>query len=167
MAFRLRPVSSPGPRTYVGQWLRAGIFEDRDTQMRLGARMNGGQKIGWNDDEPAVAEAACELAARRFFGLHYDVRQVTAFVAELRERVKNSRTPISQLEAEAVIRSALGERDVTIGDLRRSTLFNVRCLATGQLCLRLGLNRQEVEQLISAAENMVFDRGWNPPIAEE
>ncbi len=66
------------PRTTAGLWLRAGVFGDRDSRMRLSKRLNGG-KPGWNEDEPAVAEAACELAVGRLFGVGTDEGAVVAF----------------------------------------------------------------------------------------
>jgi hypothetical protein len=163
MRFRPKSEMKPVPRTLAGQWMRSGVLEDADTRRRLGRRLNGG-KDGWNDDEPAVIEAACELAVRRMFGSAYDVRAITAFVSELRGRVAGSRTPIDQLEAEAVIRAALGE-DTAISDLRRLTLLNVRGLVTARICIVLGLGEQEVNQLIVDAERIAFERGWNPPLA--
>ena len=58
---------------------------------RAGARLlnpalNKG-KPGWNDDEPAVAEATCELAVREYFGGDYDVRAITSFVSVMRFRI--------------------------------------------------------------------------------
>lgn len=86
----------------MGQWLRAVLLGQTELRDRLRPRLNGGDK-GWNDDEPAVAEAACELAVGRFFGSSYDVRAVTAFVAELREATGND-PAYDQLKTEAVIR---------------------------------------------------------------
>jgi hypothetical protein len=160
-----RAGSSSKPRTVVGQWLRAGVLGDLAARRALSRRLNGGSD-GWNDDEPAVVEIACESAVRRFFGSDPDVREITAFVSDLRDRVKGSVTPISQLEAEAVIRSALGEDDVDISDLRRVTLFNVRSIVTVRICLRLGLGDKEVNQLIADAERTAFERGWKPPLAD-
>jgi hypothetical protein len=57
---------SGGPRTCVGRWLCAGLRGESKDYNRLAHTLNRGQK-GWNDDEPAVVEAACEMAVRRFF----------------------------------------------------------------------------------------------------
>lgn len=164
MRFRSQQQSPPKPRTLIGQWLRASVVEDLETRRRLGRKLNGGAD-GWNDDEPAVVEAACELAVHQFFGSSYDVRAVTNFVSEVRGRVQGSQTPINQLETEAVIRSGLGERDVDISDLRRMSLLNIRTIAFVRICIKLALDKQAVDQLIAEAEHVAFDRGWNPPLA--
>lgn len=59
--------SGCGPRTYVGRWLLALLMHDPELREQLRSTLNGGKETGWNDDEPAVIEAACELAFRLFF----------------------------------------------------------------------------------------------------
>lgn len=54
--------ATPLPRTLVGQWLLAAVLEQRDLRDRLVKSLNGGQG-GWNNDEPAVIAAACQLLA--------------------------------------------------------------------------------------------------------
>ena len=164
MRFRSRQQSPPKPRTLMGQWLRASVVEDIETRRRLSRKLNGGAD-GWNDDEPAVVEAACELAVRQFFGSSYDVRAITKFVSEVRGRVQGTQTPINQLETEAVIRSGLGERDVDISDLKRLSLLNIRTIVFVQICINLALDEQAADQLIAEAEHVAFERGWNPPLA--
>jgi hypothetical protein len=56
------------PRTYVGRSLRAAMLDQQDERDRLVATLNHGSAIGWNDDEPAVVEAAGELVMRCLFG---------------------------------------------------------------------------------------------------
>ena len=53
---RARPAT---PRTVVGMWLRAGFLLETEKRNRLASTLNGGTD-GWNYDEPAVVEAACE-----------------------------------------------------------------------------------------------------------
>jgi hypothetical protein len=56
------------PRTFVGRWLRAAMLDRPDERDRLVPTLNRGSVTGWNDDEPAVVQAAAELVLRRFFG---------------------------------------------------------------------------------------------------
>lgn len=148
----------------IGQWLRASVVEDLEARRKLSRKLNGGAD-GWNDDEPAVIEAACELAVRQFFGSRYEVRVITDFVTEICGRVQESQTPIKQLETEAVIRSALGERDVDISDLRRMSLLNMRTIVFVRICIKLDLDERGVDLLIAEAERVAFKRGWDPPLA--
>jgi len=53
------------PHTYVGRWLRALMLDQRELRDELIATLNNGEAVGWNDDEPAVVVACCELTFRR------------------------------------------------------------------------------------------------------
>ncbi|MBO0806844.1 MAG: hypothetical protein J2P32_00880 [Actinobacteria bacterium] len=138
----------------------------RDPELReqLRSTLNGGKKTGWNDDEPAVIEAGCELAVRLFFPEDYDIRTITAFVSELRVATGNY-PPLDQLKGEAIIRSALGEADVVIGDLTPAQKLNMRIAVTALVTGKLGLDEAAIDQLIADSERIAFDRGWHPPLA--
>lgn len=139
-----------------------GQSELRD---RLSSNLNGGRGGGWNDDEPAVVEAACELVARRFFGASYDVRTITAFVAEMREATANN-PPLDQLKAEAVIRLALGERDVDDRGITAGQKYLIRSLVTVFGCGKLRLKEADIDQVVTEAEKIAVERGWKPPLAD-
>lgn len=148
----------------MGQWLRAVLLGQTELRDRLRPRLNGGDK-GWNDDEPAVAEAACELAVGRFFGSSYDVRAVTAFVAELREATGND-PAYDQLKTEAVIRLALGGQDLDTAGITAVQKFSTRLMVLTVAFAKLGLGEAEVDQLIADAEKIAFARGFDPPLAD-
>ena len=165
MPFRSRSVSRGGPRTYVGQWLRAVLLRQTQLRDRLRPKLNGGRQTGWNDDEPAVVQAACELAVGRFFGTSYDVRAITAFVAELREATGNDRAH-DQLKTEAVIRLALGEQNVDTEGITAGQKFLIRLAVLTLAFGKLRLSEAEVEQLITEAEKIAVERGFSPPLAD-
>ena len=165
MPFRSRSVSSGGPRTCVGQWLRATLLLQRELRDRLRPKLNGGRQTGWNDDEPAVVEAACESAVARFFGASYDVRDIAAFAALLRQAAGNDPT-YDQLKTEAVvIRLALGEPDVDTRGITPGQMFAIRGNVLAGVVGKLGLGEADVDQLITDAEKVAVERGWNPPLA--
>jgi hypothetical protein len=141
------------------------LLGQRELRERLQSTLNGGRRTGWNDDEPAVVEAACELAARRFFGASYDVRTVTAFVWEMREATAND-PPLDQLKAEAVIRLALGDKEVDTEGITPGQKYLIRCQATTYASAKLGLGEAEIDQMITDAEKIAVERGWDPPIEE-
>jgi hypothetical protein len=100
-----------------------------DERRRLTPQLNGGQR-GWNYDEAAVAQAACELAAGRFFGTEYDlgqVREVISFLGEVNIAKGTAIPPEQEMEA-------------------------------------VGWSEAQVVGLISEAEAIAFNRGWNPPL---
>lgn len=148
------------PRTYVGMWLRAGLLGENETRRELAGKLNGGRD-GWNYDEPAVVEAACELAVRRFFSADVDARDITAIAEDMQQK---SKALPGSLEVEAVIRSALGEPEVVIDDIRPPDLMHIRAAVIGYLVINLKANFA-VDELIAEAENVAFKRGWHPPLA--
>lgn len=157
-----RPV---GPRTVVGQWLRASIMRDKELARQLSRKLNGG-KHGWNKDEAGVAQAACNLAADLYFGQDYDVRAITEIVSTLRQATLNGNsTTHGQLEMEAVIRHALGEVDVDIEGITARVAFEIQTSVTVFFIWQLGYTETQVDDLIGRAEQAAFDRGWNPPLA--
>ena len=150
------------PRTSVGRWLRAALMRQPALREQLRPTLNGG-KPGWNDDEPAVVEAACELAVRRYFTQEYDVRAVADFVAELRLAAGNE-PPLDQLRTEAVIRSALGEGDVVTDDITAGQQFHMRVAVIALLTFRLRLDEAAIDKLINDSERIAFERGWHPAL---
>jgi hypothetical protein len=160
--WRSRPAA---PRTHAGRWLRAmhlGQWELRDS-LRL--TLNNGQKTGWNDDEPALVEAVLELSVRQYFGPDYDVRAVTDYVATLRAATRDNGT-FPQLETEALIRAALGETDVDVSGISRGARLSIQGAAAVLATDRMGFGEAEMDQLITEAEQITFERGWRPPLAE-
>jgi hypothetical protein len=153
------------PRTKVGCWLRAVVLGQTAEIEALGRQLNDGQP-GWNPDEPAVVEAACELPMRKVFGTDYDRRDVAEFAATLSEiPLPPGSVMPSHLEIEAVIRAALGDIYAIIDDIRPSVL-----LATRDRLILVAWHKQEwsetdVDQLISSAEAAAFERGRRPPLA--
>ena len=138
-----------GPSTVVGGWLRALLLDQRELTGQLTTTLNYG-KPGWNDDEPAVVEALCEIAVREYFGADYDVRAITSFVSRMRSRV-HSVEPPGQLAAEAVIRFSLGETDVVAGDVKRLEKLGIRIAVLAMARLLLGWDEATVDQRIVEA----------------
>jgi hypothetical protein len=97
------PGSSRTPATVVGTWLAAALLGDRDERDRLAPRLNG-PRPGLADDM-AVVRAASEIALRRYYGAHYDVRDVTP-LAELVRDSWEGRLPLGLMQIEAVVRAA-------------------------------------------------------------
>jgi hypothetical protein len=140
-------------------------MRDPELRAQLRSTLNGGKETGWNDDEPAVIEAACELAVRLLFPEDYDVRTITAFVSELRAATGNN-PPLDQLKAEAVIRSALGDADVVIGDITSAQKLHLRISVITLLTFKLDLDEPAIDKLIIDSERIASERGWHPPLAK-
>src|SRR5260370_5574589 len=162
MGIGSRSKAPMGPRTYVGQWLLATMLNQSSERQRLSRMLNGG-KSGWNYDEPAVVEVAFQMAVNRFFPKSVDVREVTALVADMRSRIHSTEPP-DQLEAEALIRAALGDQDVVISDIQPMGVFNIHVAITAEATRRFELGKDDIERLVLESERIPFERGWNPPL---
>ena len=67
------------------------------------------------------------MAVARFFGANYDIRDITAFAALLRQAAGDDPNPMfDQLKTEAVIRLALGEPDVDTQGITPGQKFGIR-----------------------------------------
>jgi hypothetical protein len=163
MPFWSRSGSQDQPRTNVGRWLRAMMLGQSQLREQLRPALNGGRR-GWNDDEPAVAEAACELAAARFFGTDYDPRVISYFVGELGTATSND-PPLDPSETEAIIRSALGDKSARSEGITPARKFLTHNLVASFASMKLRLPEADVNQIIVGAEKMAFKRGWKPPLA--
>src|SRR5215472_878728 len=144
------------PRTTVGRWLLALLLKDDQERIRLASQLNGGKK-GWNKDEAAVMQAACDVAVQHYFGSEYDIRQITEEVAFLRRAdLDSDKTPHGQLEMEAVIRHALGETAVDVSGINAQAAFEIQGAIIYLISLRLGWKEPQVVQLITEAEPIAF-----------
>jgi hypothetical protein len=145
--------------------LRAGLRGDNADYSRLARTLNRGQK-GWNDDEPAVVEAACQMAVQQFFATYGHV-PVDAFVADMRQRIAKERTPSRQEDMEVVIRAALNDNASVPPDIKRGELLRIRGAVTANIADILKLDAEAIDQFIAEAERVAIARGYSPPLAAE
>jgi hypothetical protein len=155
------------PQTNIGMFLRSYIFEDDQTRQDLNTKLNGGQR-GWNADEPAVVEAVCSLAVRRLFWMGYDAELASRYVEEMFDAMTASPPPANRGQTQAIIQAAFGEPGAVISGLPAQKLMSMRILVFVSVCatLRLRSDERVVNRLIADAEQIAFEQGWNPPLAE-
>ncbi|MBO0822460.1 MAG: hypothetical protein J2P27_01220 [Actinobacteria bacterium] len=161
-----------GPRTVVGLWFRAvnlGTTEERDRLSRL---LNGGEP-GWNDDEPAVVQAASELAARRYFGPKARADQIAATAAQVVEADRGGAdlqgragSLPDKTYVQAVIRYDTGDRPTGWDNIRPSVALHIRIAFIAFVVVKLDI-MFELDQLIRDAEALAFERGLSPPLAAQ
>jgi hypothetical protein len=111
-------------------------------------------------DDIEVVRAASEIAVRRVFSPQDDVRKISRFVADLRERF-GSRSP-GALEIEALIRAGLGETNLEVEDISILTVLAASTLVASLIAYQLGLTDLQVDELVAAAESSAAERGWQP-----
>jgi hypothetical protein len=153
------------PRTVIGMWIRAFLLRDEDLSEQLNGQLNGGKK-GWNRDEAGVMQAVCVLAANVYFAPGYDVRAITEVASRIRAADQyGGRTAHGQLEIEAVIRHALGDKDVDVSGISAYVAYQLQGVVAAIIAWETGFTETEIDELITEAERMAFARGWNPPFA--
>jgi hypothetical protein len=161
-----RPGASARPRTFVGRWLRAAMLDRRDERDRLVGTLNRGSATGWNDDEPAVVQAAAELVLRRYFGPGEAVPDKAASLAHaVTAGLGEIRRPLDEQHADAVIRSALGVASPAFDALKPGDKHVLRGLVATAASVMMKLDEAAVDELVREAERITFERGWHPPLA--
>ncbi len=128
-------------------------------------RLNQGEK-GWNDDEPAVVEAACQLATRQYFSLpdHMPLESYASFLHFRLTARMNDPPPAADIEA--ILRAALDETVVFPAHFRRGFLFAMRGAITCYILINsLQLDEKAIDQLLLEAESTAIAGGFHPPIA--
>jgi len=153
------------PRTVFGSWLRAFLLRQHELRDRLVGQLNDA-KTGWNRDEAGVMQAVCVLAVNVHFVPDYDMRAITNFASRIRAAEQyGGRTPHGLLEIEAVIRHALGEKDVDISGISADVAYEVQGAVAAAIAWESGFTESQIDELIIEAERMAFAHGWNPPLA--
>lgn len=159
-----RSASGWGPRTIVGRWFLASLFESETEMNRYRNMLNRGVG-GYNNDEPAVLDLVCIAIVRRYFGDVIDPRRIDSFAADLSGRVRGAEPPI-QVEVEALVYLALGDRDSlpVVRKMSRSDIFHTQASISARIAFELELSRDEVMDIIVNAEGRALEQGWKPPL---
>jgi hypothetical protein len=152
--------SADRPRTVVGCWLVALVFGPLELRSQLVAQMPEGPLLA---GDAAVLQQAGTLALRRYFGRDYELEAITTFAATVRNSIK---LPYGAdlMDLAAVMRVALGERDVDLGEIPAEVQGEAHAyslLTVSRLC---GWSETEVNSLVAKAEATTFKRGWKPHV---
>lgn len=157
--------TSAFPRTFVGRWLRAAMLDQREERDRLVRTLNGGSATGWNDDEPAVVEAAAELVLRRYFGSRApDPDKEASLSAAVTVGLSEILRPLGEQHADAVIKSALGARSPAFDALKPGDRHVLRAAVVSIASATMELDEATVDELVREAERNAFERGFHPPL---
>jgi hypothetical protein len=150
------------PRTYVGQLLRAMILRDRELQEEMRRNLNGGNP-GWNSDEPAVVELACQRILRLLFAREDAAHSIAEFI-DLLELAAAGNPPIDRPQAEMLIREMIGEPNAEAKNISRSQKFLLQTIMAPSAAFLLELDEGSVDEIIVDSERLAFERGWHPPL---
>lgn len=160
------PGGSALPRTWVGRWLRAAMLDQRDERDRLVAHLNGGSSAGWNDDEPAVVQAAIDLVLKRYFGPgHPDPAVLEELLDLVTSALTADKRPQDAKNAEVVINFSLGKDSHGVDEVARIHRFRLRAIVVALASEKMDLGDADVSALLREAERLAFERGFQPTLA--
>jgi hypothetical protein len=165
MPYRSWSQSRARPRTYIGQLLRAMFLRQKELRNELQGKLNGG-KPGWNDDEPVVVELVFQRVLRLFLGKEYDARDIEEFLDFVELAVAGD-PPVDRLQAENLIREAMGEPGVEEKNASPQQKYVLRLMMAGMAALHLELDEGVVDEMITDSERLAFERGWKPPLIRD
>jgi len=139
------------------------MLGDRERRDQLVGALNRGE-AGWNDDEPAVSVACCELVLRRVWPdgpRQADTEWLSSLV---QASLAGTKSPVRAAEVEAVVRAAVrGQVDRAVNVSRYNT--GLICGTVAALLSMINhLADAEVTDLVKEAERVAFERGWHPPM---
>jgi hypothetical protein len=109
------------------------------------------------DAAEAVLTATFELAVVRHFKPGDDVRVIGEFVRDVRESY--SADVFRQIDAEALIRAALGE-DVSTDGIDMRSEFHTKVFTIVEVVERHGLSERAVDAMVVEAERVAIARGF-------
>lgn len=163
MAFTARTRTSSLPRTFVGRWLRAAMLGDRELRDQLAGTLNRGQP-GWNDDEPEVVVACCELVLRRVWPDTPGQADIAWLSSSLQASLADDKSPVRAADVEAVVRAAIHGQDERPAKVSRENTTRICGIVAASLSVINCLADADVTDLVKEAERITFDRGWHPPM---
>lgn len=152
-----RTVGQQLPRTLMGRFLRASMLRQREESDKVAERFPEFSSL----PSLHVMIASFDIAIRRLFAPGADLAEISAFVAAIREAFGPD---VPSLETEALIRHILGD-DVEIDDIPPRTRTLAMVLVLGAVADYLKRDVNEVDAVLLEAEQLVFDRGFEPELA--
>jgi hypothetical protein len=158
MEYQLPTISpaEPGsdlPRTTSGRLLAALAQRIQDDFVYWRTALNA-DKVAAGDLRPTLFEAFREVVERRF-ATSDDLREIARFLETPRVPLwPEAELPI--LKAEALIRSALGERGLIAG-ISGTEIASIRMQLFVHLCEDLRLTSSEIIEIVALAEQYVSE----------
>jgi hypothetical protein len=99
------------------------------------------------------------------FGSGSDVRQIRSYIAFIRDWLGAEAVP--QLEAEALVRAELGDREVPVDDISDEVSWRLTMSLAVGAAETLQLTEAQVDELVARAEDLAAKRGLHPTSINE
>jgi hypothetical protein len=149
------------PRTLYGLFLRNLMLRRPEARDRAQAEV---ERAGSVDAEGLLA-AMLTVLVNALFGSGSDVRQIRRYIAFIRDWLGPEAVP--QLEAEALVRAELGDREVPVNDISDEVSWRLTMSLAVGATETLQLTEIQVDELVAHAEDLAAKRGFHPtPIGE-
>jgi hypothetical protein len=145
------------PRSVYGSWFLAVLLRSAEQQARYGALMRERIPAGGLEQMAIAARVFQRLMARQFTP-DQPVRDISDFVASVRASMARPEA-VGRLEAEALIRYALGEETVFLHGIDAQQAGNIYAGLSVKIILIHRLSDAEVTALVVEAEQWVESRG--------
>jgi hypothetical protein len=112
-------------------------------------------------DLDGYTEVLFSASVRRRFDDRSDVRDIAIFVWGMATAYENDRLKVPQIEAEMLIRQALGET-VPIGDLDWKESNVLQQITFSAVVDDLGYDLADMDQFLHEIDSLAFERGFLP-----
>src|SRR5689334_10248331 len=116
-------------------------------------------------DAEGLLGAMLTVLVDALFGLDSEVEQIRRYIAFIRDWLGPEAVP--QLEAEALVRAELGDREVPVDDVSDEVSWRLTMSLAVGAAETLQLTEVQVDELVARAEDLAAKRGFHPtPISE-
>jgi hypothetical protein len=113
-----------------------------------------------------VVELLFQRVLRLFLGKEYDTRDIEEFL-EFVEFAAADDPPVGRLQAENLIREAMGEPGIEEKNASPQQKYVLQGMIAGMAALHLELDEGVVDEIITDSERLAFERGWKPPLIRD
>jgi hypothetical protein len=135
-------VDESDPISVAGAWVRALVFKDTESRVRIGDVLN-------EDSLALFLDRAFAIAVRRRFSPGCEVGEITRQILGVRQRYGEMSPGL--LEMEMMVRRELGE-SVPIDDLDSAKVAVIKASVFEQIVHGMGMFDEEIDALVDEAE---------------
>lgn len=146
------------PENPAGKMVRAVALHDAEKMQEAVALLNASS--GW-ENAISIFDEAFKLAAEEMFSTTHDIRVISRWVREAAPQEKEDRHLMPLMEAEAMIRRALGE-DIDTSDIPGRTVGNIRFLVIEGIARDSRWTKDEIDAFVVEAEKRARACGFQP-----
>ena len=168
MRWRRAKQAGPEPKSLYGRWLLAVLLGRSELIERYGEPL-GELTMAEGDSQCAISDRLFEQLVAMRFAVDQPVRDISDYVAAVVAAMDQS-VRFGRLEAEALIRRALGEESVSLAGIDHDLATRIRAGLAAGVIREKGLAPEQVARMVvesedqgRSADRAVIDRGVGHP----